>query len=120
MAKYTPKSARERAEKFENSWQENSPEKQWADGTLANFKTKRAAIAEVESELETVAARQDALQIKRDNLNTEMMKECDYIAADVESDRNFGKDSALYGGFGYIRESEKKRPVRKSKQPISG
>lgn len=115
MPKYTPKAARERAEKFENSWQANAPAKNWADGTLADFKTKKAAVAAVENQIEANIAEGKALLIERDNLNADLMKECDYIAAAVESDRNFGKDSALYGGFGYVRESEKKHPVRKPK-----
>ena len=113
MPTYTPKLARERAERFESSWQENSPEKEWAGGTLAEFKTKRAAVADVEDELDAIEAKRTALIIKRDDLNKDLMKECDYVGAAVESDRTFGKDSALYGGFGYIRESEKKRGGRK-------
>jgi hypothetical protein len=117
MAKFTPKTSRERGEKFETSWQENAPDKKWSEGTLAEFKAKRQTIAEVESEITNGEARLKAFMIQRDNLNADLMKECDYIAADVEGDRNFGPDSALYGGFGYIRKSDKKKGGSKKKQP---
>lgn len=115
MAKYTPKNARERGDRFETSWQANSPDKEWADLTLANFKIRRKEIADVEDELAAVESRGKALLIQRDNLNEKLMEDCDYVAAAVESDRNFGPDSALYGGFGYIRKSEKKKGGGKKK-----
>ncbi len=111
------KLSRERGEKFETSWQENAPDKKWSEGTLAEFKAKRQAIADVESEITNGEARLKAFMIQRDNLNQDLMKECDYIAADVEGDRNFGPDSALYGGFGYIRKSDRKKGGSKKKQP---
>jgi hypothetical protein len=117
MAKYTPKTARERAERVETSWQENSPDKKWSEGSLADFKTKRQTVLDVESELNASEARTKALMIQRDNLYKDLMLECDYIVSDVEGDRSFGPDSALYGGFGYIRKSEKKKGGGKKKQP---
>jgi uncharacterized protein YbaA (DUF1428 family) len=117
MPKYTPKKSRERAERFQNSWQENAADKEFAETSLTEFKAKRAAVAAKEDEIEASRAHTKNLEIQRDNLNSELMKDCDFIAADVEGDRNFGSDSALYGGFGYIRESEKKRGGRKATTP---
>lgn len=109
MPKYTPKAARERAERFETSWEENSPEKSWADMTLTEFKAKKAAVAAKEDEITASEAHTKALKIQRDNMNNGLMDDCDYVTSAVEGDRNFGPNSALYGGFGYVRESEKKR-----------
>ncbi len=44
MAKYTPKTSRERGEKFETSWQENAPDRKLSEGSLADFKAKRQII----------------------------------------------------------------------------
>ena len=41
------------------------------------------------------------------------MEDCDFVAKDVEGRRNYGPDSALYSGFGYIRKPEKKRGGRR-------
>lgn len=117
MAKYTPKAARERGERFETSWQENSPSKTWAELTLVQMKAKREAIAAVEDEIAAHEARVKALLIQRDDLNEALMTDCDYVAAAVESDREYGPDSALYGGFGYVRKSEKKKGGGKKKKP---
>lgn len=109
MAKYTPKAARERGERFETSWQANSPGKNWAEMSLVDLKAKRKAILDIEDEIAANDAKNKALMIQRDTLNQNFMEDCDYIAAAVEGDRNYGSDSALYEGFGYIRESDKKR-----------
>lgn len=115
MARYTAKAARERGERFETSWQENSPDKEWAGGTLLDFKAKRKRAADLDNEILAIEARQKALLIQREDINEEIMQECDYIAAAVEGDRNYGPDSALYGGFGYIRKSERKKKGSKKK-----
>jgi nucleoside 2-deoxyribosyltransferase len=117
MAKYSPKNARERAERVETSWKENAPDKKWSEGSLDAFKTKRQTALDVESDLTASEARTKALMIQRDDLYEDLMQECDYIVADVEGDRNFGPDSALYAGFGYIRKSEKKKGGNKKKKP---
>ena len=109
MAKYTPKAARERGERFITSWQTNSPDTVWDNIKLADHKAKGKAILDVEAEIEANDAKNKALMIKRDNLNEDFMKDCDYIAAAVEGSREYGPDSALYAGFGSIRDSDKKR-----------
>lgn len=117
MAKYTPKAARERGARFETSWEVNSPEKTWAEMTLAQFKAKKGAIEAKEDEIAASEAHTKTLKIERDNMNEDFMEDCDYVAKDVEGDRNYGPDSALYGGFGYIRKSEKRRGGRRTVAP---
>lgn len=117
MPTYTPKSARERDERFVNSWQENSPDKKWAEVTLADFKAESEQISDKEDEIAAAEAHVKALKIQRDDLIKKHMETCDFIAADVAGDRNFGPDSALYAGFGYIRKSERKRGGRKPTPP---
>jgi hypothetical protein len=120
MPNYTPKVARERDERFVNSWQENSPEQEWAGMTLAQFKAESKAIADKENEIAAAEAHIKALKIERDNMIKKHMESCDFVAADVVGDRNFGPDSALYAGFGYIRKSERKRGGRKPKTSPPG
>lgn len=86
---------------------------------LAQFKAKRTELAAKEDEIAASEAHTKNLQIQRDNLNTDLIKDCDFIAKDVEGDRNFGSDSALYGGLGYILESEKKRGGGRKATPTS-
>ncbi|HEX8368549.1 MAG TPA: hypothetical protein VF604_08405 [Pyrinomonadaceae bacterium] len=109
MPKYTPKAAREKDERFVNSWQENSPDKEWSEMTLAEFKAEGKQITDKEDEIAASEAHTKALKIERDDLIKKHMETCDFVAADVVGDRNFGPDSALYAGFGYIRKSEKRR-----------
>lgn len=117
MASYTPKAARERGERFVNSWTENSPAVRWADMTLTDFKAKKTAIEDVEDQIEASKAHTKALTIQRDDMNKAFMVDCDYVAKDVEGNREYGPDSALYAGFGYIRKSERRRGGRRSAAP---
>ncbi|MBS1792892.1 MAG: hypothetical protein JSS81_03500 [Acidobacteria bacterium] len=41
------------------------------------------------------------------------MQKCDFVVRSVEGDRRYGPDSPLYAGFGYVRDSEKKRGGRR-------
>ncbi|HQU82263.1 MAG TPA: hypothetical protein PKY59_04020 [Pyrinomonadaceae bacterium] len=114
MARYSPKAARERGDRFINSWAENSPDHKWADMTLPQFRDKQAAIEAVEDQISASEAHTKSLKIQRDNMNKSFMEDCDYVAKDVEGDREFGPDSALYSGFGYIRKSERRSGRRRS------
>jgi hypothetical protein len=88
---------------------------------LDEFTTKTAAALEVEDELAASIAHTKALKVKRDNLYKELMLDCDFIVADVEGNRAYGPDSALYEGFGYIRKSERlRRGGKKSKANNDG
>lgn len=108
MARYSPKAARERGDRFINSWTENSPDRRWAEMTLTQFKDKQTAIEAVEDQIAASKARTKSLTIQRDDMNKAFMEDCDFVAKDVEGDREFGPDSALYSGFGYIRKSERR------------
>lgn len=72
---YSPKTARERGEKSENSWKENIPDKDRADGKLADFKAKKKAVADAEDEIAASGAYAKALKIQRDNLNKDLIQE---------------------------------------------
>ena len=109
MARYSIKDAIERSERFTNSWQENSPDKSWSDMTLAQFKAEGKKITDRIDEIAASEAHTKALKVELKNDIKTHMETCDFVAADVKGDRAFGPDCALYGGFGYIRESEKKR-----------
>lgn len=117
MARYNSKAARERSERFADSWRENSPDEKWAEMTLDEFKAEGRLITEKEAEISASKAHTKALVVELDDLISTHMETCDYVGSDVEGNRRFGPDSALYGGFGYIRKSQRKRGGRRPATP---
>lgn len=109
MARYSIKAALARSARFVTSWLENSPDKKWADMSFAENEAEDKALREQVDKIAASEAHTKALKIELTNMINTRMDNCDFIASAVEGDRAFGPDSALYGGFGYIRESEKKR-----------
>jgi len=109
MSTYSIKAALARSARFVTSWLENSPDKTWAEMTFAQNKAEDEELRDAVDEIAASEAHTKALKVALKNKINKRMENCDYVASDVEGDRAFGPDSALYGGFGYIRESEKKR-----------
>lgn len=110
MPRYSTKAGHERLEKFENSWETNAPtETEFGGVTLIELKAVIAASDAKKDEIALAEQKVKTLKIEHKNIIEDGMDKCDYIVRAVEGDRRFGPDSALYGGFGYIRESEKKK-----------
>lgn len=109
MATYTLKEARERLEKYENSWEVNAPEEEFGDITLDDVKDSKKAFDAREDKIADTEALLKRLRTEHKQETKADMKKLDYVSRAVEGDRRYGPDSPLYGGFGYILESEKKR-----------
>lgn len=110
MATLSLKEMYARLVRFVNSWEENAPdEEKFGDVTLTELKADRTAIEAKKEEIEDSDAHTKRLKIEYKDMLKGTSKKCDYVVRDVEGNRNFGPDCALYSGFGYIRESEKKR-----------
>jgi hypothetical protein len=118
MPSYSTKMGHERLERFEDSWETNaSAETEFGDVTLVEFKSVITASNAKKDEIALAEQKVKTLKIEHKNIINDGMEKCDYIVRAVEGDRRFGPDSALYGGFGYIRESEKKKGGRRKVTP---
>lgn len=110
MSTYSTKKGHERLERFENSWETNaSGDTEFGGVTLVELKAVIKASNDKSDEIALAEQKVKTLKIEHKNIIKDGMKKCDYIVRAVEGDRRYGPDSALYGGFGYIRESEKKK-----------
>lgn len=109
MPTYSAKSGRERLVKIENSWQANAAGDKFADVALTEITADIAAEDAKADQLADARALVKRLLVEQKDLTKANMKKADYVVRAVEGDRRYGPDSALYAGFGYIRESEKKK-----------
>lgn len=118
MPRYSTKAGHERLERFENSWETNaSTETEFGGVTLIELKAVIAASDAKKDEIALAEQKVKTLKIEHKSIIEDGMQKCDYIVRAVEGDRRYGPDSALYGGFGYIRESEKKKGGRRKDSP---
>lgn len=110
MPSYSTKTGHERLERFRNSWETNAAgEAEFGGVTLVELKADIAASDAKRDEIALAEERVKRLRIEHKNMINASMDKCDFVVRAVEADRRFGPDSALYAGFGYIRESERKR-----------
>lgn len=119
MPTYSTKKGHERLQRFENSWETNAPrETEFGGVTLIELKAVIAASDAKKAEIALAEQKVKALKTEHKNIISGGMESCDYVVRAVEGDRNFGPDSPLFGGFGYILESEKKKGGRRKTTPV--
>lgn len=110
MPTYSVKTGHERLVRIENSWRTNaSGETEFGDVTFVEIQADRDASDAKFEEVALAVATVKRLKIEHKSLINAAMKKCDYVVDAVIGDRRYGPDCALYAGFGYIRESEKKK-----------
>lgn len=119
MATYTVKSGRERLERIENSWEANAAGDKFAEIQLAEITADKTAIDAKLGEKANLEAQLKAISVELKDMTKASMKKCDFVVRAAEGDRKHGPDSALHAGFGYIRESEKKRGGRRKTAPTT-
>jgi len=114
MPTYTTKTGHERLERYENSWETNAPDElKFGDVTLAEVKADRTASEAKKDEIALAEEKVKRLKTEYKDMITASMKKLDYVTDGVVGDRRFGPNSTLYAGFGYIRESERKKGGRR-------
>ncbi|MBS1795856.1 MAG: hypothetical protein JSS81_18525 [Acidobacteria bacterium] len=113
MPKKTIKGALEKDERFTISWQENAPDQKLSEMSLDEFRAEGQRMRELVEAIAASEAHTRALKIDLETVIVRHEENCGYIARDVEGDRRFGPNSALYAGFGYIRKSDRKYGRRK-------
>lgn len=114
MPTYTTKTGHERLERYVNSWETNAPDEDEFGGVrFVEVKAdKEASEAKIE-EIALAEAKVKRLKNEHKDMIRSAMKKLDYVTDAVVGDRRFGPDCSLYAGFGYIRESEKKKGGRR-------
>lgn len=114
MPTYTTKTGHERLVRYINSWETNAPdETEFGDVTLAEIKAARDASDAKRTEIELAEAKVKRLKNEHNDMIQGDMKKLDYVTDGVVGDRRFGPNSSVYEGFGYIRESERKKGGRR-------
>jgi hypothetical protein len=95
------------------AWRAISPESSFSGMTLTQAEAALAPPMEIRERILALEKEIEGLKMQRIDEDAAASKLLDSIVSSIKGDLDHGKDSALYRGFGYIRQSEVKSRSRK-------
>ena len=118
MPAFSRKKGHDRLEKYISSWETNAPDdEEFGEVRLTEIKADRTASEAKMSEITHAEALVKRLKNEHEDMLKATMQKLDYVTDAVVGNRRFGPNSSLYEGFGYIRESDKKKGGRPKRAP---
>lgn len=120
MNSISPKKTMEKLETILNAFEQLAPNETFGGMTVAQFLAQvnearniRAEIADLEDQLAN-------LKVRRDTIDAKSLEKAQLLVNGVIGNPDFGPDSALYEGMGYIRKSNRKSGLtrKKKNEPI--
>ena len=116
MAKVNKNAINRRATKIENGWEEGAPAVKFRKISLTDLKAKRAEITTAEAEADDLETQ---LRMKENQIN-DLYGELDdliiNVGEGVRGHDDYGSDSPLYGGMGFVRKSQRKSGLTRKKK----
>ena len=98
------------------AWRATAPDAVFAGMTLAEFEAANDAPLRLRREIEKLSVELVGMKVEREDADRATRAALQMLANSVKGTPGYGPNSPMYGGLGYIRESEKKSGlVRKSK-----
>jgi hypothetical protein len=114
MAK-APKKLADKTDKMITAWQEHAPAATFAGMTLAQYQTKVQPSVDVRTQIAATRRKLKDLQADRQTADT-VTNPVNLLVVDaVKGDVNFGEDSDLYEGMGYVRKSARASGLTRKK-----
>jgi uncharacterized small protein (DUF1192 family) len=101
------------------AWRALSPESSFSGLTLAQAEAALAPPMEIRERILALEKEIEGLKMQRIDEDAAASKLLDAIVSSIKGDLNHGKNSALYRGCGYIRQSEVKSRARKATPVVS-
>jgi hypothetical protein len=113
MAK-SPKTTEEKIARMLNAWRTLAPGKTFGGMTLAQFEAIVAPALDARRRIEELDNQRAQVSAERERADEVFNAKAKLVVAGVLADPTEGADSALYGAFGYTRESEYKSGLHRS------
>ena len=110
-----------RAVKMDDAWKEGAPDAKFMDVSQSELNDKITAIETKEQSLDDLRAQAKMLEDEILDDYSDLDDTLVNVANGVRGDKNYGDDSPLYGGMGFVRKSERASGLtRKTKKPTNG
>ncbi len=116
----SPKATLERLNKMLNAWEQMAPDEVFGGMTLTQFRAIVARCTAARELLADLAAQTTAASTERENADDAGLAAAKLMANGVRAAPQFGENSALYEGIGYVRTSERKSGLHRTKGSKKG
>jgi hypothetical protein len=113
----SPKRVEEKIDKIISAWETHAPEKSFGGMTLAQFKAKVKASYDLRERIVMLEQQLKGEKSTRADADKVSMAAAQAVVNGVKGDPTEGPDSALYEGFGYVRDSERDSGLTRGKKP---
>ncbi len=114
MAK-APKKLADKTDKMITAWKEHAPDATFAGMTLTQYQTKVQPSVDLRTEIAATRRKLIDLQADRDKADAVTNPINLQVVDGVKGDVNFGEDSDLYEGMGYVRKSARASGLTRKK-----
>ncbi|MBI3416853.1 MAG: hypothetical protein HY043_16305 [Verrucomicrobia bacterium] len=98
-----------------DAWEQHAEEAVFGGMTLAQFKTRVKPSLDYRDQAAIAQGQLQTALDNRDNADVESVTALQAIVSGVKADPDHGDDSALYASLGYIRRSERKSGLKRTK-----
>lgn len=104
----SPKTIEEKIDRMLNAWRTLAPDKTFGGMTLAQFEAIASKSLDARKDIDNLNNQLAEATAGRDSADEVSLGKAKLVVNGVLADPDFGPDSALYGEFGYTRQSERK------------
>lgn len=98
----------DRIQTFRASWREMAPDATFAGMTLAEFEAAVSAPLTLRGEIAVLETQLGGKKTEKSVVDVTANELLDLVVNSVRGTPGFGRDSALYRAFGYVRKSDRK------------
>lgn len=112
----SPKEIEDKMSMVLNAWKTLAPDKKFGGMTVAEFETQVNKSLAARERLDQLEDEKRQIMATRDDEDRTTMKSLQFVVNGVLADPEFGDDSALYEGMGYIRRSDRKSGLTRKKK----
>jgi len=117
MAQVKVKRIKEKINTIKNAWNEGAPDvEEFRNTKKTTFASDITAAQAVEDEIADLKAQLKMKEDDRDDRYAKLEDDAIDIAEGVRGHKDYGRDSALYGAMGFVRQSEKKSGLTHKKK----
>lgn len=116
----SPKAILERLNKMLNAWEQMASDEVFGGMTLTQFRAIVTRCVNARELLADLAAQTTAATTERENADDAGLAAAKLMANGVRASPQHGENSALYEGIGYVRTSERKSGLHRTKASKKG
>jgi hypothetical protein len=106
-----------KARQFRTAWTELVPNTSLGGMTLPEFNESISVLDTLQGEIDALLTQLDAKRAERSIEEARIRDQLDMVATSIRANPQYGRDSAVYSAFGFIRQSQRKSGLIRKTSP---